>query len=64
MLVHATRVADSCGYDVPLMSHEGQRPHQRLSAEKRLRTKGPTGFVEYQREKNAKSIDGLPALER
>jgi hypothetical protein len=31
--------------------------------EKRLRTKGRNGFLEYQREKNAKSIDGLPALE-
>jgi hypothetical protein len=63
VLVHVTRIADSCGYGVPLMSYEGERPHQQLSAEKRLRTNGPDGFVEYQREKNAKSIDGLPALE-
>jgi hypothetical protein len=63
VLVHVTRIADSCGYGVPLMSYEGERPHQQLSAEKRLRTKGPDGFVEYRREKNAKSIDGLPALE-
>ena len=61
--VDVTRIADSCGYGVPLMSYEGERPHQQLSSEKRLRTKGPTAFVDYQREKNAVSIDGLPAVE-
>jgi hypothetical protein len=44
------------------MSYEGERPHQRLSAEKRVRTHGPDGFLEYQREKNNRSIDGLPAI--
>lgn len=63
VLVHVNRIADSCGYGVPLMSYEGERPHQRLSAEKRLRTKGPEAFAEYQRERNAVSIDGLPAVE-
>ena len=63
IVVHVKRVADSCGYGVPLMSYEGERPHQRLSAEKRLRTQGPTAFSDYQREKNAASIDGLPAVE-
>jgi hypothetical protein len=63
VVVNVSRVADSCGYGVPLMSYEGQRPHQRLSAEKRLRTQGPTAFGDYQREKNAESIDGLPAVE-
>src|SRR3954464_6405306 len=27
IVVNVTRIADSCGYGVPLMSHEGQRPH-------------------------------------
>jgi Pyridoxamine 5'-phosphate oxidase len=63
VLVAVTRVADSCGYGVPLMSYEAERPHQRLSAEKRLRTGGPGAFLDYQREKNAESIDGLPAVE-
>ena len=62
IVVRVKRIADSCGYGVPLMSYEGQRPHQRLSSEKRLRTQGPTGFADYQREKNAVSIDGLPAV--
>jgi hypothetical protein len=63
VLVEVTRVGDSCGYGVPLMSYQGERPHQRLSAEKRLRTNGPGALVDYQREKNARSIDGLPAVE-
>jgi hypothetical protein len=63
VVVDVSRVADSCGYGVPLMSYEGRRPHQQLSAEKRLRAKGPNGFADYQREKNAESIDGLPAVE-
>jgi hypothetical protein len=59
----AARVADSCGYGVPLMSYEGERPQQKLSAEKRLWTRGANGFTEYQRETNSTSIDRLPALE-
>ena len=27
VVVHVARIADSCGYGVPLMSFEGQRPH-------------------------------------
>ena len=60
--VEVTRIADSCGYGVPLMRHEGQRPHQALWAEKRLRTGGPDALDRYRAEKNAQSIDGLPAL--
>ena len=63
VLVNVTRVADSCGYGVPLMGYEGERPHQEASASKRLRTKGPEGFRDYQRENNAESLDGLPAVE-
>lgn len=63
MLVHVTRVADSCGYGVPLMSFEGLRPHLDASAEKKLRVGGPHALLDYQREKNARSIDGLPAVE-
>jgi hypothetical protein len=64
VLVHVSRVADSCGYGVPLMSYEGQRPHQEKSSRKRLRVHGPEAYVEYQREHNATSLDGLPAVER
>ena len=63
VLVEATRISDSCGYGVPLMSYEGKRDHADLWAAKRLRTKGPDALRDYQREKNAVSLDGLPAVE-
>jgi hypothetical protein len=61
--VEVDRVGDSCGYGVPLMSYDGDREHMLLSAEKRLRTKGPESYEEYRAEKNAESIDGLPAFD-
>jgi hypothetical protein len=63
VLVHVDRIADSCGYGVPLMSYEGERPHHDAWAQKKLRTGGPEALVEYQRQKNAESLDGLPAVE-
>ncbi|MHB8691672.1 MAG: pyridoxamine 5'-phosphate oxidase family protein [Solirubrobacteraceae bacterium] len=60
--VEVTRIADSCGYGVPLMSYEGERPHSRAWAEKRLRAGGEDALTAYQREKNSVSIDGLPAI--
>jgi hypothetical protein len=61
--VDVERVAESCGYGVPLMSYEGTRPHMEAWAAKKLRTGGPQALLDYQREKNGRSIDGLPALE-
>ena len=61
--VEVTRVSDSCGYGVPLMEYEGQRPHSTLSARKRLRTKGPEGYEQFVVERNARSLDGLPSLD-
>ena len=63
VIVHVTRVADSCGYGVPLMDYVGERPHQVASSSKRVRMHGPGAYVDYQREHNAASIDGLPAVE-
>jgi predicted pyridoxine 5'-phosphate oxidase superfamily flavin-nucleotide-binding protein len=62
VVVDVTRIADSCGYGVPLMRHEGERPHQALWADKKLRTGGPEAIERYKAEKNALSVDGLPAL--
>src|SRR3954447_5370248 len=62
IVVDVTRVATSCGYGVPLMSHEGQRPHSDLWAAKRLRTHGPDALRAYEAEHNFASIDGLPAI--
>jgi hypothetical protein len=58
-----TRIADSCGYGVPLMSYEGERPHQHAWASKKLRVGGAEAFLDYKREKNAQSLDGLPAVD-
>ncbi|MHB8532029.1 MAG: pyridoxamine 5'-phosphate oxidase family protein [Solirubrobacteraceae bacterium] len=63
VLVDVTRVADSCGYGVPLMSFEGLRPHADAWAEKKVRVGGEEALLAYQREKNAASLDGLPAVE-
>ncbi len=63
VVVDVERVADSCGYGVPLMSHEGTRQHYEAWAAKRLRVGGADALLDYQREKNARSVDGLPALE-
>lgn len=62
VVVDVQRIADSCGYGVPLMSYEGLRPHLPASAEKKLRVHGPQAFDAYKTDKNAISIDGLPAL--
>jgi hypothetical protein len=63
VVVHVERIADSCGYGVPLMSYEGERPHPEAWADKKLRAGGADALDEYRREKNAASIDGLPAVE-
>jgi hypothetical protein len=61
--VDLTRVADSCGYGVPLMRYEGERPHMDAWAAKRLRSQGEDALALYRAQKNARSIDGLPAVE-
>ncbi|HUA72425.1 MAG TPA: pyridoxamine 5'-phosphate oxidase family protein [Solirubrobacteraceae bacterium] len=63
VLVEVERIADSCGYGVPLMKHEGDRPHMALWAAKKVRVGGSEALAEYQREKNSVSIDGLPAVD-
>jgi hypothetical protein len=60
--VDVTRVGTSCGYGVPLMAYEGERPHTAAWTDKRLRVHGPTALDDYRAEHNARSIDGLPAL--
>lgn len=60
--VALTRIADSCGYGVPLMRYEGERPHMDAWAAKKLRVNGEQALEAYRGDKNALSIDGLPAL--
>jgi hypothetical protein len=60
--VDVERIADSCGFGVPLMAYEGERPQSRAWAQSKLAKGGPGALDEYVAEKNAVSIDGLPAL--
>jgi hypothetical protein len=53
------RVADSCGYGVPRLEFKGERTQLPAWSER----KGAEALREYQKAKNAASIDGLPALE-
>lgn len=52
------RIADSCGYGVPLYAFEGQRQQLTKWAEKR----DAEGLAQYQRDHNRESLDGLPGL--
>jgi hypothetical protein len=58
VVIEVSRIADSCGYGVPLLRHEGERDRLSAWAHKR----GPEGLKNYRLEKNQKSIDGLPGL--
>jgi Pyridoxamine 5'-phosphate oxidase len=57
--VRVDRVSTSCGYGVPLLRYEGERDQLTTWADRR----GPDGLVEYRREKNTASIDGLAGLD-
>jgi len=58
--VDLERVQTSCGYAIPLMDYRDERPTLVQWAER----KGDEGLAAYWAEKNATSIDGLPALDR
>lgn len=58
IVVDIARVADSCGWEVPVMEFVEDRDIMRPWAEK----KGRGGLAQYRAEKNAHSLDGLPAL--
>jgi hypothetical protein len=57
--IDVDRISDSCGYAVPQYRYEGQRTQLAQWASR----KGEDGLRKYRLEKNARSIDGLPALE-
>ena len=58
--VRLDRIADSCGYAVPLYHYEGER----AQLDEWATRKGPQGVVRYRADNNAESIDGLPGLRR
>ena len=56
--VRCERVSGSCGFGVPLSRFEGHRSQLTDWAGRQ----GPEKLAEYQRRKNAVSIDGLPGV--
>ena len=62
VVVEVARIAESCGYGVPVMEHVGERQHFDLSKRKRLRTLGSQGMHDFEADRNARSVDGLPAV--
>jgi len=58
MVVEVSRISDSCGYGVPLLKYEAERPDLPAWCRKR----GTEGLKIYRQEKNRQSIDGLPGV--
>ena len=58
--VEISRIADSCGFGVPLLKYEGQRTQLPGWSHKL----GTEGLDAYRREKNQRSIDGIPGIEK
>lgn len=58
IVITVQRIADSCGFGVPMFRFERHRSQLTDWAER----KGAAGLVDYQLAKNTTSIDGLPAI--
>lgn len=58
--VDIERVQMSCGYSIPFMEYRAERPTLAEWADRR----GDDGLAEYWADRNATSIDGLPAIDR
>lgn len=58
IVIGVERVADSCGYGVPSM----QVVEQRDTLTRWAQRKTSDELIDYRRDKNASSIDGLPAV--
>jgi hypothetical protein len=56
--IELDRVSTSCGYSIPFMEYLEERE----TLDKWSANKGPEALVKYREEKNAVSIDGLPAF--
>lgn len=57
--ITVSRIADSCGFAVPLYEYRGERD----TLDKWTESKGPDKIREYRRARNARSLDDLPALD-
>ncbi len=58
VVLDVERIADTCGFAVPLYEYKGERSQLIDSAER----KGPKGLEKYRSEKNRSSIDGIAGL--
>jgi hypothetical protein len=58
VVMDVERIADSCGWAVPLYEYHGERSQLIEYAER----KGPEVLAAYKAEKNRKSIDGIAGL--
>jgi len=63
VVVDVERIADSCGYGVPLLEPAGDRPQQALWVERKLAQGGVGALAAYRAQHNVRSIDRLPALD-
>jgi hypothetical protein len=59
VVVSAERIADSCGFGVPLMQFRAHRTQMAEWADR----KGDDGIRKYWESTNSESLDGLPALQ-
>jgi hypothetical protein len=57
--IDVTRVSDSCGFGVPHMQLVGDRD----VIDRWVETKGLHNLPAYRKEKNARSVDGLPTAD-
>jgi hypothetical protein len=60
--VNVDRIADSCGYGVPLMDYRGQRPQSQAWVESKIAKGGERAMADYMASHNAESIDGLTGI--
>jgi hypothetical protein len=60
VILEVNRIADSCGFGVPVYEYR----HDRTQLTNYARRKGRTGMAQYRAEKNRKSLDGLDGLAR
>ncbi len=58
IVIEDLRVSDSCGFAVPVLKFENDRPQLQAWAQ----NKGPQGLEKYRAEKNRTSLDGLPGI--
>jgi Pyridoxamine 5'-phosphate oxidase len=60
IVIEVSRISDSCGYSVPLLQYQGERDQLTAWSNKL----GSEGLTKYRQEKNQKSIDQIPGLEK